>query len=59
MGSFRKLLGWIAATLLGSALFAFGFSCFLMPNEISTGGISGLALRMRANEQCNRMVSER
>lgn len=44
MGSFRKLLGWIAATLLGSALFAFGFSCFLMPNEISTGGISGLAL---------------
>ena len=44
MGSFRKLLGWIAATLLGSALFAFGFSCFLMPNDISTGGISGLAL---------------
>lgn len=44
MGSFRKLLGWIAATLLGSALFALGFSCFLMPNDISTGGISGLAL---------------
>ena len=44
MGSFRKSIGWIAATLLGSALFAFGFSCFLMPNDISTGGISGLAL---------------
>lgn len=39
-----KKFGWIAATILGSALFAFGFSCFLLPNEISTGGISGLAL---------------
>lgn len=39
-----KKFGWIAATLLGSALFAFGFSCFLLPNDISTGGISGLAL---------------
>ena len=39
-----KKAGWIAATLLGSAVFALGFSCFLMPNEISPGGISGLAL---------------
>ena len=39
-----KPLGWIVATILGSALYALGFSCFLMPNEISTGGISGLAL---------------
>lgn len=44
MDSVRKTIGWIAATLLGSALFALGFSCFLMPNDISTGGISGLAL---------------
>lgn len=44
MGIFRKTFGWIAATILGSALFAFGFSCFLMPNDISPGGISGLAL---------------
>lgn len=44
MGSFRKTFGWIAVTVLGSALFAFGFSCFLMPNDISPGGISGLAL---------------
>ena len=44
MGSFRKTFGWIAATILGSALFAFGFSCFLLPNDISPGGISGLAL---------------
>lgn len=44
MDSVRKTIGWIAVTLLGSALFALGFSCFLMPNNISTGGISGLAL---------------
>ncbi|MCI7639742.1 MAG: YitT family protein [Clostridiales bacterium] len=44
MGPFRKTFGWIAVTILGSALFAFGFSCFLMPNDISPGGISGLAL---------------
>lgn len=40
----RKNWGWMLATILGSALFALGFSCFLLPNEISTGGISGLAL---------------
>ena len=44
MSRFRKSFGWIFATILGSALFAFGFSCFLMPNDISPGGISGLAL---------------
>ena len=44
MSGFRKSFGWIAVTILGSALFAFGFSCFLMPNDISPGGISGLAL---------------
>ena len=44
MRNFRKTFGWIAVTVLGSTLFAFGFSCFLLPNDISTGGISGLAL---------------
>ena len=44
MNTVRKTFGWIAVTVLGSALFAFGFSCFLMPNDISPGGISGLAL---------------
>ena len=44
MNHFRKTFGWFAVTILGSALFAFGFSCFLMPNDISPGGISGLAL---------------
>lgn len=44
MSGFRKSFGWIFVTILGSTLFAFGFSCFLMPNDISPGGISGLAL---------------
>lgn len=35
---------WIAATVLGSAIFAIGFSLFLQPNDMSAGGISGLAL---------------
>lgn len=39
-----KKVSWIFATLMGSALFAFGFSFFLEPNEINTGGISGLAM---------------
>ena len=36
--------GWIIATVLGSAVFALGFSAFLGPNDMSAGGISGLAL---------------
>ena len=35
---------WIPATLLGSLLFALGFSLFLAPNDMNTGGISGLAM---------------
>lgn len=44
MKALRNRYTWILGTVLGSALFALGFSCFLLPNEISTGGISGLAL---------------
>lgn len=36
--------GWIMATIAGSAVFALGFSLFLQPNDMSPGGISGLAL---------------
>lgn len=35
---------WIPATIVGSALFSLGFSLFLQPNEINSGGISGLAM---------------
>ena len=36
--------GWILATIVGSAVYALGFTFFLMPNDLSPGGISGLAL---------------
>lgn len=35
---------WIFFTILGSAIFALGFSLFLQPNDMSSGGISGLAM---------------
>ena len=38
-----KKINWIILTAAGSALFALGFSLFLEPNDINTGGISGLA----------------
>ena len=34
---------WIPATIIGSAIFAFGFAVFLQPHDMNAGGISGLA----------------
>ena len=36
--------GWILQTAVGSALFALGFDLFLLPNNLNSGGISGLAM---------------
>ncbi len=44
MGKLWQKYGWIAATIAGSGVFALGFSMFLEPNDMSAGGISGLAL---------------
>lgn len=44
MNNVWKKYSWIPATIVGSAIFALGFSFFLVPNEINTGGISGLAM---------------
>lgn len=44
MKLFLNRIHWIVATILGSLLFALGFSLFLEPNEINTGGVSGLAM---------------
>lgn len=35
---------WVVATVVGSTVFAVGFSLFLEPNDINPGGISGLAM---------------
>lgn len=42
-----KEILWAGTTALGSALFALGFALFLIPNDINTGGISGLAMILR------------
>lgn len=43
MRSLWQKYGWIAATVVGSTVFALGFSLFLGPNDMNAGGISGLA----------------
>ena len=44
MENIRKRYGWIVSTLLGSFVFALGFDFFLAPNDLNSGGISGLAM---------------
>lgn len=44
MGKLWHEYRWIPATVVGSLIFAMGFSFFLAPNNMSPGGISGLAL---------------
>ena len=36
--------GWIISTIFGSLIFSAGFAFFLQPNDMSPGGISGLAM---------------
>lgn len=44
MKEFWHKCRWIVDTVVGSTIFALGFSLFLAPNDLSAGGISGLAL---------------
>ena len=44
MRDFWHKYGWVLATIVGSAVFALGFSLFLQPNDMNPGGISGLAM---------------
>jgi len=47
MKSMMRKFGWIVTTILGCAIFAAGFDLFLMPNELNTGGVSGLSMVIR------------
>lgn len=40
-------MGWVVTTILGCAIFALGFDLFLIPNELNTGGVSGLSMVIR------------
>ena len=44
MEDIRKKYGWLINTLVGSFVFALGFDFFLVPNDLNSGGISGLAM---------------
>lgn len=39
----KKMIRDIFGTILGSFVMAFGISLFLLPNQLSTGGIAGIA----------------
>ena len=39
----KKTIIELAGTILGAAIMAFGVSSFLLPNQLSSGGVSGLA----------------
>ena len=46
----KKLLKnslWVLNTLLGAAIFSIGFDLFLLPNEMNSGGVSGLSMVIR------------
>ena len=38
---------WIVTTILGAAVFSLGFDLFLVPNELNSGGVSGLSMVIR------------
>lgn len=44
MKAFWNKYGWIFSTIVGSAIFALGFSLFLLPNDMNSGGVSGFAM---------------
>ena len=44
MKNCKKDVIWLLGTVAGSALFALGFSLFLVPHGMNPGGISGLAM---------------
>ena len=47
MKAMIRKLDWVFSTVLGAAIFALGFDLFLIPNEMNTGGVSGLSMVIR------------
>ena len=44
MKSKMQMIGSIARTVIGCALFALGFNIFLVPHDLNAGGITGLSM---------------
>lgn len=41
--NFKKLITEILGTILGAFIMAIGIALFLLPNQLSSGGVSGIA----------------
>lgn len=41
---YLRAVVWVLQIVLGTAIFAFGFDMFLLPNGINAGGLSGLSM---------------
>ena len=39
-----KVAFWVLRIIVGTSIFALGFDLFLAPNELTAGGLSGLAM---------------
>lgn len=48
MGKLRQLLSWVIPTLIGSFVYAAGFTLFLLPGSMNGGGVTGLSMVMHA-----------
>lgn len=42
-GKIKKTIVEIVGTIIGSSIMAFGIASFLLPNQLSSGGVSGIA----------------
>lgn len=48
MGKLRQLLSWVIPTLIGSFVYAAGFTLFLLPGSMNGGGVTGLSMVIHA-----------
>lgn len=44
MKQIKENAGWVLATLVGGAVYALAFSLFLLPSNLNSGGVSGMAM---------------
>lgn len=48
MDKLRQLLSWVIPTLIGSFVYAAGFTLFLLPGSMNGGGVTGLSMVIHA-----------
>ncbi len=48
MRKLRQVLSWVLPTLIGSTVYAAGFTLFLLPGSMNGGGVTGLSMVIHA-----------